>query len=185
MKVDDMSSHSSHKAQLRWWQLSIAILLMAMVSACKPEPKPMTAGITGYNFTHEGVQNYSVDEMYGSNLPPYGGGGALSCCILLPAQWKPELRATVHWTIGDWTVPYEQIENLSTKEQIRCCWSQRTLTKTVPIEPYDEEAGKLQVFFLPDDEIKVYVFPAGPQNPDHPSHMGYPKNPNPPTDKEK
>ena len=32
-------------------------------------------------------------------------------------------------------------------------------------------------FFLPDDEIKVWVYDAGPQNPNHPSHMGYPKNP--------
>jgi len=182
-----MNSRSSHKVQLRWWQLAIAVLLMALVSACKPEPKPksVTTGITGYNFTREGVQNYSVNEMYGSNLLPYGGGGSLSCCVLLPAQWKPELRVTVNWTMGRWTRPYESRKHLSISEQIKCCSSKRTLTKTVPIEPYDEEAGKLQVFFLPDDEIKVYVFPAGPQNPDHPSHMGYPKNPNPPTDKEK
>ena len=179
-----MNSYFSHKAQLRWWQLLIAILLMAMVSACKPEPKPMTAGITGYNFTREGVQNFSVNEMYGSNIPPYGGGGSLSCCVLLPANWMPELRATVHWTIGDWTVPYEQIENLSTKEQIRCCWSQRTLTKTVPIEPYGEDGGAVQVFFLPDDEIKIYVSNYDLGHEKHPSGMAYPKNPNPPTNKE-
>jgi hypothetical protein len=166
----------------------MAILLLVLVSACKPEAKPeakpMTAGITGYNFTSEGVQRYSVNDMYGSNLPPYGGGGSLSCCVLLAPKWTPELKATVRWTIGDWTVPYEQIENLSTKEQIRCCWAERTLTKTVPIEPYGEDGGDLQVFFLPNDEIKVYVSNYGLGHEKHPSGLAYPENPNPPLNKE-
>ena len=45
------------------------------------------------------------------------------------------------------------------------------------MERYGEEGGRLQVFFLPNDEIKVWIFDAGPQNPGHPSHMGYPKKP--------
>ena len=54
----------------------------------------------------------------------------------------------------------------------------RALSKTVPIEPYEaDKMGSLQVFFLPDDQIKVWVYLAGPQNPGHPSRMGYPEPP--------
>ncbi|RQO50977.1 hypothetical protein DBV14_17550 [Variovorax sp. KBW07] len=161
----------------RW--LALAGVLSLLLTACKPDaPKkeePVTVGITGYNFTNEGVQRYFVNNTYGSNLPPYGGGGATSCCVSLPAKWSPELKIELTWRMGDWTVPYEQIAHLSTDEQLKCCWKVRALAKTVSVEPYQADTmGSLQVFFLPEDEIKVWVYLAGPQNPGHPSRMGYP-----------
>ena len=165
-----------------WLQLAMALSLLALSSACKPaepaEPASYAAGITGYNFTSEGVQEFYVNGQWGSNLPPYGGGGGTTCCVNVPKHWRPGLVAKIDWTIGHYTVPPSQTAAM-TDEQVRaCCWSQRTLSKTVPIERYDPEGGGLQVFFLPHDEIKVWVYDAGPQNPSHPSGMGYPKNPN-------
>ena len=142
----------------------------------QPTQKTFSSGITGYNFTDEGVQRYFVDDNYGSNLRPYGGGGSTSCCMRLPTQWHPELAVTVQWTIGHWTTPYATRKHLSVREQTECCWTQRTLSKTVPIERY-EEGGRLQVFFLPDDEIKVYVSDMLLGHEDHPSGMAYPKRP--------
>ena len=160
---------------------AFAIALGLLLAGCDPAPpkapESIAMGITGYNFTDEGVQRFFVDGMYGSNLPPYGGGGKTSCCANLPEKWSPGLFVKVAWTMGDWTVPYEQIAHLTTEEQLKCCWRVRSLSKTVPVERYEEELGKLQVFFLPDDQIKVWVYPAGPQNPRHPSRMGYPQRP--------
>ena len=166
----------------RWFIVLAMLVAAAGLAACSPTAaKPVVVGITGYNFTAEGVQEYYVNGMRGSNLPPYGGGGSTSCCVSLPAKWTPELTVKVSWTMGDWKVPYSQIANLSTSEQIACCWIERTLTNVVPVERY-EEGALVQVFFLPNDEIKVWVYDPGPQNPSHPSHMGYPKKPTTPTE---
>ncbi|MET3495612.1 DUF3304 domain-containing protein [Variovorax boronicumulans] len=184
MTDESISKGWSREAVLvRWLQLAVALVLLALISACKPaepaEPASSTAGITGYNFTSEGVQAFYVNGQWGSNLPPYGGGGGTTCCVNLPKHWRPGLVAKIDWTIGHYTLPSSQRESM-TSEQIRaCCWSQRTLSRTVPVERYGSEGGELQVFFLPDDEVKVWVYDAGPQHPDHPSAMGYPKNPDP------
>lgn len=155
-----------------------ACLMLAGVSGCEPQPpKPLIAGITGYNFTAEGVQSYSVNDHYGSNLPPYGGGGALSCCVSLPAEWRPDVMVEVDWTIGHYTQPWEKRKDMTVAEESKCCWTERTIRKTVAVERYGKEGGRLQVFFLPNDEIQAWVYDAGPQNPEHPSRRGYPERP--------
>lgn len=161
--------------------LACALALGLMLTGCGPpaphKPQDLVAGITGYNFTKEGVQEYYVNGSRGSNLPPYGGGGSTSCCVRLPEQWTPELTVKVSWTIGHYTQPWEKRKHMTVEQESVCCWAERTLNKTVPVERYGKEGGRLQVFFLPDDEIKVWVHNAGLLNPGHPSHMGYPKRP--------
>lgn len=161
------------------WLAALAMLAAGLgLSACElSASKPLTVGITGYTFTSEGVQEYYVNGVRGSNLPPYGGGGSTSCCVSLPAKWTPELTVKVDWITGHWTVPMAQIMAMDISEAIKCCLARRTLSKIVPVERY-EVAALVQVFFLPQDEIKVWVYDPGPQNPSHPSHMGYPKKPN-------
>ena len=163
----------------RWLAMCILLAAGLGLAACKPTAaKPMTVGITGYNFTAEGVQEYYVNGMRGSNLPPYGGGGSTSCCVSLPGKWTPELTVKVSWTMGRWTTPYESRKHLSVDEQIKCCSAERTLSKVVPVEPYDEKGGRLQVFFLAKDEMQIWVSEMGLLSPEHPSRMGYPKKPN-------
>jgi hypothetical protein len=184
-----MAAESMHRNRFggpllaRQAPLAMAFALLTLTSACKPtksaEPASYAAGITGYNFTSEGVQEFYVNGQGGSNLPPYGGGGKTSCCVNVPTQWRPWLVAKIDWTMGRWTTPYESRKHLSPAAQVACCSADRKLSKTVPIERYGVEGGRLQVFFLPNDEIKVWVYDAGPQNPDHPSGMDYPKNPDP------
>ena len=93
----------------RWLVALVMVVAGAGLAACSPTTaKPVTVGITGYNFTAEGVQEYYVNGMRGSNLPPYGGGGSTSCCVSLPAKWTPELTVKVSWTIGHYTRPWEE-----------------------------------------------------------------------------
>ena len=166
-----------------WLQLAMALSLLALSSACKPaepaEPASYAAGITGYNFTSEGVQAFYVNGQWGSNLPPFGGGGGTTCCVNVPKHWRPGLVAKIDWTIGHYTLPSSQTAAMTTEQVRACCWSQRTLSKTVPIERYDPEGGGLQVFFLPNDEIKVWVSNYDLGHEKHPSGMAYPKSPDP------
>jgi len=162
----------------RWFAMLFMLTAGLGLAACNPTAtKPITVGITGYNFTAEGVQEYDVNGMRGSNLPPYGGGGSTSCCVSLPAKWTPELKVKVSWTMGHYTLPWEKRKKMSVDEEAACCWVQRTLSKFVPVERYGEEGGRLQVFFLANDEIRVWVSNIGLLSPDHPSHMSYPKKP--------
>jgi hypothetical protein len=167
----------------RWLQLAGALVLLALASACKPaekaEPASYASGITGYNFTSEGVQAFYVNGQWGSNLPPYGGGGGTTCCINLPKHWRPGLVVKIDWTMGRWTTPHESRKHLSPEAQIACCSAERKLSTTVPIERYGTEGGALQVFFLPNDEINVWVSDYDLGHEQHPSGMAYPKNPEP------
>jgi hypothetical protein len=172
----------SQMARIRSLYRRLAVLVMfaagLSLAACNPTAaKPITVGITGYTFTSEGVQEYYVNGIRGSNLPPYGGGGSTSCCVSLPAKWTPDLNVNVNWTTGHWTVSMEKIQAMDISEAIRCCLARRTLSKVVPVERYGEEGGRLQVFFLANDEIRVWVSNIGLLSPDHPSHMSYPKKP--------
>lgn len=168
----------------RCLQLAVALTLLALTSACEPvepaEPaSSYSAGITGYNFTSEGVQEFYINGQGGSNLPPFGGGGKTSCCVNVPKQWRPGLVAKIDWTMGRWTTPYESRKHLSPAAQVACCSAERKLSKTVSIERYGVEGGELQVFFLPNDEIEVWVSNYDLGHEKHPSGMAYPKNPNP------
>ncbi|HEY8331593.1 MAG TPA: DUF3304 domain-containing protein [Pseudomonas sp.] len=172
---------NSIRTLFRWLTLACALSIVLALSGCEP-PAPrkvqdMAVGITGYNFTAEGVQEYYVNGSRGSNLPSYGGGGKTSCCVRLPGEWTPEVTVKVDWTIGHWTTAYETRKHLSIPEQIQCCFTERTLSKTVPVERYGEEGGRVQVFFLPNDEIKVWVSNLGLGHARHPSGVPYPRNP--------
>ncbi|MEJ8822791.1 DUF3304 domain-containing protein [Variovorax humicola] len=159
------------------WVLTGCQSVASTASPSQPQKaKSFASGITGYNFTNEGVQYYVVDGNYGSNLPPYGGGGATSCCVRVPSQWQSDLTVKVDWVIGHYTQPWEKRKHMTLEEETACCWTQRTLSKTVPIERY-EKGGALQVFFLPGDEIKVYVSNMDLGHKDHPSGMAYPERP--------
>ena len=170
--------------------LLMLLMLVLCLSACKPAPPALdatkealkgsvggTVSIRGYNFTAEGVQDFYVDGAWGAELPPYGGGGGTTCCVMLP-RWHEGLSVTVDWTIGRYTVPYDQRKHLSFDEQGRY-WSARTLRQTVPVQRYDR-ADTLQVFFLPGDKLEVWVSTYDLGHPDHPSRRAYPVNPNPP-----
>ncbi|MEF7614213.1 DUF3304 domain-containing protein [Aquincola sp. MAHUQ-54] len=160
-----------------------ALAAAVLLCACRPAPPDPDAligvSITGINYTDEGVQDFFVDGAWGANLPTYGGGGGTTCCVMLPRTWRPGLTVTVKWTIGHYTRPYKLRKHIPVMEQRACCWSERSLEKTVPVQQYAKPA-KLQVFFLPDDELEIWVFDATPPNPDHPSGRPYPLDPRPP-----
>ncbi|MDC8787297.1 DUF3304 domain-containing protein [Roseateles koreensis] len=159
-----------------------AVALSLGLTACKAKDdsanESLGVSITGINYTAEGVQSFYVNGAWAGNLPSYGGGGKTAGGIFLPRRWTPDLKVTVDWTIGHYTKPYQERKNLNASETRACCWAERTLKLTVPVQKYDEPA-RLQVFFLPDDKLEVWVYDSSTIDPNHPSHRPYPKDPRP------
>lgn len=151
------------------------ILLACFLQACKPadeassKPEGSPASISGYNYTIEGIQEFSVNGQWGGNLGIGDGGGSNVCCVMLPKKWQPGLTAEVEWRRSD--CGFRDPENERCPSDINKEWHFKTLKKTVPIDFYDRPYG-IYVAFLPNDEVKIYVTLAGLDNPEHPAKLG-------------
>lgn len=112
--------------------------------------------VTLYNYTDKGISIY-LDDMFIGGVNPYVGGGSISCCVSIPAKWKPNTNVLARWdetTAGN--------TNVSNYQQI------------IPLEPYtDEDRGELQVHILPGQKIKLIVTKYDWEQPEHPMHAVY------------
>ncbi len=158
----------------------LCLCVLVLAGGCKaqdPNDEMYPSSIVGYNLTHEGVQEFYVNGAWGSNIGSYGGGGGKVCCVTLPKQWRPGLAAEVDWRIGDYkkdgrSMTADERDAMPINELIEKHWVERRLKRWVPIEPYPPEGGTLQVVFLPNDEVKIYVVSLnmGMELPEHPGH---------------
>ncbi|HPR06957.1 MAG TPA: DUF3304 domain-containing protein [Denitromonas sp.] len=156
----------------RWRATLCALFALLTLTACdvtnndRPDPNIAASSLAAYNFSAEGIQEFYVDGAWGSNVG-IGSGGSSVCCVMIPSKWHGGLQVTVEWRRSDCGVPKSSectLENVGN-------WPKKTLKKTVPIEPYDEP-DETQVFFLPHDEIRVYVTKYTARSAHHPAHLG-------------
>ena len=174
--------------QTRWLML-LNVLLVALLAGCSKAPPPKNeadaSSISGYNYSSEGIQEFYVNGAWGGGVS-IGGGYGTVCCVMLPDKWTPGLKATVEWTRSDCgergpnNTRCPPLPDGFQAGQTPPEWEYKTLKKEIPIEPF-EKRNTLQVFFYPNDEIKIYVTPFDPEHPDHPAHLGRPHpldNPN-------
>ena len=166
------------------WALSSLLLF----SACSKEPRKNEASsstISGFNYSSEGIQEYYVNGARGGGIS-IGGGYGSACCVTLPDRWSPDLKLTIGWRRSDCGVRGPKNERCPPLPegfqmgQEPPKWEYKTLKKIVLIEPF-ETGDTVQVFFLPNDEVKVYVSSLGPGHKEHPAKLGRPHpldNPN-------
>jgi Protein of unknown function (DUF3304) len=79
-------------------KLLLTGLMMALLTACKAEPKML--GITGYNYTNRSIDGFSVDGQGGTNLSANSNGSGEACCIVLSPDQKLPVKVHVEWTYG-------------------------------------------------------------------------------------
>ncbi|WP_128139544.1 DUF3304 domain-containing protein [Janthinobacterium lividum] len=122
----------------------LCIFLLFSNIACSKEPMKIVVNLTAYNHTENGVGSYIVTLDDGSSaeagyLAPGEGGGGKTCCLSIPATWKPGMNATIAMHI------------LKNGKPIR-------VEKTVSIPRYNpSDAGRFIVHFLHDGSLKVFV----------------------------
>jgi len=128
----------------RIWLLACVLILLPWLSACKG--KTIASSVVGHNHTNRGVM-FSLNGA-GTYLSPHTGGGNFTCCVNLPAPWRPGLTARVKWS---WNGSDEWFEEI------------------IPIPKYDyRKTGQTSVHFLRNGEIKVFVPFGGLGHPDYP-----------------
>jgi len=99
--------------------------------------------VTGYNHTMDKyVYMFSVNGAEGPNIGPYEGGAKMVCCVLLPAEWRPGMRAKIWWQYGrmndgDPQPPSQQIE--------------------LEVPNYGKRVGDVHVHFYDDDKVKLVI----------------------------
>lgn len=166
MKID----YITLKSTLARWLLLTCVLVLAACDSNFTPPVDNMAGssLSAYNFSSEGIQEYFVDGAWGSGVG-IGSGGGQVCCVKIPKKWHDRLEVTIEWRRSDCGKGVDENGNSNCANEPRR--PQKTLKKTVSIEAYSAP-DTVQVFFLPHDEIKVYVSDMAPWHPDHPSKLG-------------
>lgn len=154
----------------------LALFLLLVLPGCRVDQSELehrgtAVAITGYNYTIEGIQEFYVDGAWGGGVSIGAGTGGV-CCVSVPDKWRPGLSVKVSWRRSDCRGDKKQRcpERMEDLDK----WPMLQMEKIIPVEPY-ERPNDIQVMFLPNDEIKVYVFDADPIHPSHPSKLGKPR----------
>jgi len=131
---------------LRRFGLLVALLLTSTMAACQSPNEPVAVGIVGYNHTDTVIAQFQINGgSGGSYVDPHRGGGKITCCATVPAQWREGLKATIRWT-PDLKAYHEEEVSI----------------------PRYEEAGTLQVHFLRNGQIKIFSSSLRLGHPDYP-----------------
>ena len=157
--------------------MGLSLFLTSCKKAEPPRSDKLMASIVGVNYTYEGIQEFYVAGEWGGNVSIGAGGNSFVCCVMLPEKWRPDLMVTVGWERSDCRneISRERCPNdSSSTDPNGKPWQHKKLKKQVAIEPY-ESVGSLQVMFLPNDQIKVFVTDLGPRHPEHPAKLGPPR----------
>jgi len=139
---------------LKRWRFAIFCASL-LSTACSKEPATTSLQLSGYNHTLQGIGSYSVDIVGGEGsgagyLDAGSGGGGFTCCVSVPTIWQPSMTVTVKW--DGWEKGAE-----------------KTLTRVASVPKYDaKNAGLMNVHFLKNGEVKIFVTQYTLGHPDYP-----------------
>ena len=135
----------------RWLSPRIALPLMLLVALCVPlaacGDDRMGLDVVGYNHTDHDIGDFNVNDAGGAYEGKHEGGKA-TCCISLPAKYRPGMTVQVTWSGLEVGTPQ---------------------TRTVVVPPYGpHDTGEFDVHFLRNGQIKVFVTMHMLRHPDYP-----------------
>jgi hypothetical protein len=134
-----------------YWRTLALMMLIFTTSACSDSTIP--ASIRGYNHMKDlAINIFSVNGAMGPNVDTESGGGE-TCCVSLPEQWRPGLKARVSWE-------YDQMEDAPNPLP-----ANQTAEVEIPRYPF---GGSLQVHFYANHKVKIVISPCSPEHPFYP-----------------
>ncbi|AKN95191.1 hypothetical protein ACU14_06800 [Xanthomonas oryzae pv. oryzicola] len=138
-----------HRTVLGLSRLLLLCALLPLGACSKPASEEedggmATANISPYNHTGDHIGQLYVNGQWGGNSYAYGGGGSFVCCITYPRKWNSKLVAEVKWTTSSSNPSDPRI----------LTWHE----KVVPIERYEKSGTRLNVHFLPNEEVRLIIW---------------------------
>ncbi|WP_082356800.1 DUF3304 domain-containing protein [Xanthomonas oryzae] len=138
-----------HRTVLGLSRLLLLCALLPLGACSKPASEEedggmATANISPYNHTGDHIGQLYVNGQWGGNSYAYGGGGSFVCCITYPRKWNSKLVAEVKWTTSSSNPSDPRI----------LTWHE----KIVPIERYEKSGTRLNVHFLPNEEVRLIIW---------------------------
>lgn len=88
------------------WLGGILSLTLASCSTADSKDEPLAGSIQAVNHTTHAINWFEVNGYRAS------GGGGSACCIVMPATWRPGLKANIEWEVDP--EPFEKIKRKST-----------------------------------------------------------------------
>ena len=124
-------------ATRRWRTFTATCLLCLLPLLASCDEKTYAVGIRGYNHTDKVIGQFQINGgSGGSFVAPHSGGGKVTCCVSIPAKWRPGLQVSIRWSDGKFENEQERV---------------------VPVPKYtDDTVGDFSVHFLRNGEIKVF-----------------------------
>ena len=124
----------------RWLSPRIALPLMLLVALCVSlaacADDRMGLDVVGFNHTDHDIGDFNVNDAGGAYEGKHEGGKA-TCCISLPAKYRPGMTVQVTWSGLEVGTPQ---------------------TRTVVVPPYGpHDTGEFDVHFLRNGQVKVFV----------------------------
>jgi len=98
------------------------------------------------------IHTFTVNGIMGPNARP-GTGGGETCCVSIPRQWRPGLKAKVAWE-------YDQKEDVASPLP-------ENQTAEVDIPQY-RDVGAMHVHFYDGHNIKIVISNCSPRHPFYP-----------------
>lgn len=120
-------------------------------TAC--EDSTNAVSLRGYNHMNVlAISAFTVNGAMGPNVDTESGGGE-TCCVSIPKQWRPGLKAKVAWS-------YDQNDDVKSPHPAN-------QTAEVDIPEY-RFAGAVHVHFYEEHKIKIIVSRCSPEHPFYP-----------------
>ncbi|MBQ5942157.1 DUF3304 domain-containing protein [Massilia sp. AB1] len=106
------------------------------------------------------IHEFYVNKGYYGNVGEGGGGGSQTCCVTLPKNWYPGLKADVRWEVYRIIKPTDP----ALEETVE---SEGIYRAQVPVEAY-REPGDFVVHFFPNGRVRIVVSSISPSGDGHP-----------------
>jgi len=152
----------------RWYPVLSLVIAFAMLAFCTILYKSINfddrafASLIGVQ--HMGsdyrINRFYVDEYGGGNVGEEGGGGGIMCCVKIPRQWHPGLKARVRWEV-------DHIIRTDDPKIPKIAEVSGIYHAQVPVEAYIEP-GHLYVHFFSGGGVRIVVSKIGPGWDGHP-----------------
>lgn len=110
------------------------------------------------------IARFYINKSIGDTVGEGGGGGSEVCCLTLPRDWNPTLKADVRWEVHH--IIRSTDPAVPARAELTGIYQAQ-----VPVEPY-LKAANFYVHFFPEGRVRIVVSPITSDGERHPIRWG-------------